>query len=166
MEIKLTNWTELIRSHKEIYEKCYKRFNWTWALFSQVHKTKPKLHVFSAEEVYKNAAGSYGFLMYFFFASLFSIKLDSQCNRAGAREVTRKDRGLVVLPATEHAFKLFPHDSSEPYKLCNSAYVWGCWGLSQNCECLISKWMQMEDGRCWGSKEIFKSLLACRVVLG
>lgn len=53
------------------------------------------------------------------------------------------------------AFKPSPADSSEPYKFCNSAYVWGWWGLSHNCECLISKWMQMEGGRCWGSKEIF-----------
>lgn len=109
-------------------------------LFSQLHKNKPKLHAFSAEGVYKNAAGPCGFLMYFFFASLFSIKLDNQFNRAGAREVTRRqEMGLVVLSATELPFKLSPADTSEPYRLCNSAYVWGCWGLSHSCECLISK---------------------------
>lgn len=43
----------------------------------QLHKNKLKLHAFSAEEVYKNADGLCGFLMYFFFVSLFSIKLDN-----------------------------------------------------------------------------------------
>lgn len=91
--------------------------------FSQLHKNKAKLHSFSAVEVYKNADGSCGFLMYFIFSSLSSIKLDNQCNRVNAREVTRKETGLVVLPTTElplNAPLLTPQHPTNSVTLCMS----------------------------------------------
>lgn len=115
-----------INRGNKICERCYKRYDSTLELFSQLHKNKLKINSLAAVEAYKNSEGSCGLTMHFFFfflASLFSITSDNQCNRVNSREVTRKQTGSVVLPTPELPFKLSPADSLASYELHNCAYV-------------------------------------------
>ena len=58
-----------------------------------------------------------------------------------------------------------PADSLASHKLRNCASVWHSLGLSDSCESLTFEVKVRLGWGCWESKEIFSSLLACRLVL-
>lgn len=54
MEIKLSC-NELINRGNTVYDRCYKRFDGTLELFSQLYKNKLKMHSVASVEAYKDS---------------------------------------------------------------------------------------------------------------